>query len=150
MFALSRILLGIAVTGSLFGCATTNIQQVNSTHSTLVVLGEHGKPFARMLTSDSKCPTIRFDSIEVAMDVRAAPESIPLRPTLSAPADSKPSVFKILTCEKLIPPNTKSVVIGDLSLPLPPAEIKRIVVIGDTGCRLKKSDHAYYSSKFIR
>jgi hypothetical protein len=77
------------------------------------------------------------------MDIRALPETVPLRPTLSAPADSKPSVFPLLTCEKAIPPNTKSAVIGDKHLPLPASEFKRIVVIGDTGCRLKKSDSAY-------
>ena len=139
----SRVLFGIAVTGSLFGCAATNIQRGNSTHSAFVVLGENGIPVARMITTDSNCPSIRFDGHEVAMDVRAVPESVPLRPTLSAPADSKPSEFNILTCEKVIPLGTKNVLIGEQSLLLPPAEIKRIVVIGDTGCRLKISDHAY-------
>jgi hypothetical protein len=52
-------------------------------------------------------------------------------------------VFPLLTCEKVIPISVKSAMIGDLQLPLPPTEIKRIVVIGDTGCRLKKSDQAY-------
>jgi hypothetical protein len=108
-----------------------------------VVLGENGVPVARVLTRDAHCPLIKFDSHEVRMAVRAAPETVPLRPTLSAPEDSKPSAFPLLTCEKLVPPNTKSIKIGSLALPLPAAEFKRIVVIGDTGCRLKKSDKAY-------
>jgi hypothetical protein len=77
------------------------------------------------------------------MDLRAAPESVPLRSTRSAPADSKASNFPIRICEKAIPPNTGKAMIGDIALPLPTAEIKRIVIIGDTGCRLKKSDDAY-------
>ena len=108
-----------------------------------VVLGEHGKPFARVLTTDARCPLIRFDAREVPMGVRAAPTSLPLRPTRSAPADSRPSLFPLLTCEKEVPAGTRSAAIGDLSLPLPKHEIKRIIVIGDTGCRLKKSDGAY-------
>ena len=143
MVASSRILFGIAVTSSLFGCATPNNPKTSSTDSAYVVMGENGVPVARLVTMDSKCPNIRLDGNEVRMDVRAVPASVPLRPTLSAPEDSKPSVFQILTCEKSIPQNTKSAMIGKRSLPLPPAEIKRIVVIGDTGCRLKKSDNAY-------
>lgn len=108
-----------------------------------VVLGENGTPLARVLTADAQCPLIKFDTREVRMDVRAAPESVPLRPTRSAPSDSRPSIFPLLTCEKEIPPHTSSAMIGDVSLPLPPPEIKRIVVIGDTGCRLKKSENAY-------
>lgn len=108
-----------------------------------VVLGENGKPVARLLTTDEQCPRIRFDRREVQMDVRAKPESLPLRPTRSAPADSKPSVFPVLTCEKTIPDKTGSATIGGLILPMPVKEFKRIVVIGDTGCRLKKSDNAY-------
>lgn len=137
-----RPLFIIAVTGFLFGCASVN-NMAPSTHNAFVVLGENGVPVARMLTTDAKCPTIRFDDHEMQMDVRVAPESIPLRPTLSAPADSKPSEFPMLTCEMIIPPHTKVAKIGEALLPLPPTQIKRIVVIGDTGCRLKKSDAIY-------
>ena len=63
--------------------------------------------------------------------------------TISAPADSKASDFPIRTCEKSIPPGTRKATIGDIALPLAETEIKRIVVIGDTGCRLKKSENAY-------
>ena len=143
MVASSRIMFGIVLASFLSACATTNNQKSINSRSAYVVLGENGVAVARIVTEDSKCPSIRIDGNEVLMDVRAAPETVPLRPTLSAPADSKPSVFNILTCEKVIPQNTKSVILGGQSLPLPPAEIKRIVVIGDTGCRLKKSDNAY-------
>ena len=108
-----------------------------------VVLGENGKPVARLVTADAHCPLIRFDAREVRMDVRARAALLPLRPTSSAPADSKPSVFPLLTCEKNIPSGTRRAMIGDLLLPLPAREFKRIVVIGDTGCRLKKADGAY-------
>lgn len=137
--------LVLLATSSLLLCCAAQAQTSTAENTSIayVVLGENGVPVARLLTSDAQCPSIRFDKREVRMSVRAVPESLPLRPTLSAPADSKPSVFPLLTCEKVIPRNTKSAMIGNLPLPLPPAEIKRIVVIGDTGCRLKKSDKAY-------
>ena len=101
-----------------------------------VVLGEDGVQVARVITSDAKCPLIQFDGKRVRMDVRVLPASLPGR------AD-KPSVFPLLTCEKAIPANTRHAMLGHVSLPLLPHEVKRIVVIGDTGCRLKKGDHAY-------
>ena len=143
MAASFRPLFVIAATTILFGCATVNNLMPAGTHSAYVVLGENGAPVVRMLTTDAECPFIRFDGRAVQMDLRAAPESVPLRLTRSAPADSKASDFPIRTCEKAIPPNTRKAMIGDIALPLPTAEVKRIVVIGDTGCRLKKSDGAY-------
>ena len=79
------------------------------------------------------------------MHVRAGVQTIPLRPTRSAPEDSKPSDFPLLTCELAIPPHTMTAQVEGRTLPLPRDEIKRIVVIGDTGCRLKKSDNAFQS-----
>lgn len=108
-----------------------------------VVLGEQGVPVARVLTAASQCPLIRLDGHEVRMDVRVEAGTIPLRPTRSAPADSKPSVFPLTTCEKILPAHTLSASIDGRTLPLPVANAQRIVVIGDTGCRLKKSDSAY-------
>jgi len=147
MLVLSKITHGRSLRfllASIFAfCGTAQISFADDNPIAYVVLGEGGTPVARVLTKDTQCPLIRLDAHGVRMDVRAAPESLPLRPTLSAPEDSKPSVFPLLTCEKVIPPKTASVMLGGVSLPLPPPDIKRIVVIGDTGCRLKKSDKAY-------
>ncbi len=76
------------------------------------------------------------------MTLRAAAQTLPLRATRSAPADSKPSAFPLLTCEKFVPPHTEKVSVEGKSLPLPVRQINRIVVIGDTGCRIKQADHA--------
>ena len=64
--------------------------------SMFVVMGESGKPVARAITMAPACPMIRMDKTEVAMDLRAPAQTLPLRTTLSAPADSKPSVFPLL------------------------------------------------------
>ena len=143
MLKLSGIAALILAAGATFGCAATNTHKTAGPVSAYVVLGENGAAVARALTADAQCPMIRFDGHKVQMDLRAAPASEPLRPTRSPPADSKPSNFPIRTCEMTIPPDTRQATIGELSLPLPKKEIDRIVVIGDTGCRLKKSENAY-------
>ncbi|MGA7594801.1 MAG: metallophosphoesterase [Gallionella sp.] len=143
MLKLTGITSLILSVAALLGCATTDAHQTAGVLSTYVVLGENGTAIARAVTTDAQCPMIRIDGMKVQMNLRAAPAIEPLRPTRSAPADSKPSVFPVRTCEKSIPADTVQATIGELSLPLPKKQIDRIVVIGDTGCRLKKSDNAY-------
>lgn len=111
--------------------------------SAFVVLGENGQAVARVLTSASHCPVIRIDGTDLPMQLRAGAQAMPQRPTRSDAADSKPSVFLTQTCEMVLPVHTTSASVGGQMLPLPVQETKRIVVIGDTGCRLKKSDAAY-------
>ena len=142
--ALLRVLLLFSIAGGLCGCAMQGpVQPSENLSSAYVVVGENGTQVARVLTKDAQCPLIRFDTHEVQMDARAMPASLPLRATRSAASDSKPSVFSLLACEKEIPAGTKRAIVAEHSLPLLAGVVNRIVVIGDTGCRLKKSDNAY-------
>ncbi|EGF32913.1 hypothetical protein IMCC9480_1629 [Oxalobacteraceae bacterium IMCC9480] len=127
----------------LAGCAPMPVNDHSAGLTTFVVLGEQGQAVARVLTDAAQCPRIRIDGVDVAMDVRAAAGTVAQRTTRSAPADSKPSGFPLLTCEKILPAQTTSAIVAGHALPLPKTEARRIVVIGDTGCRLKKSDQAY-------
>ena len=68
-----------------------------------VLLGEEGRAVARVITPPASCPAIELDGVAVAMDVRARPATMPLRPTRSEPALSKPSAFPVLVCDKAIP-----------------------------------------------
>ncbi len=110
---------------------------------TFVVLGPDGAAVARAITSAAECPAIVLDGDARAMVVRARPGTVPQRPTVSAPAASKPSSFPVLTCEAAIPAGTERAAIAGRALPLPKATPKRIVVLGDTGCRIKLSDKAF-------
>jgi hypothetical protein len=74
--------------------------------------------------------------------VRAAPATLPLRPNATK-SDAKPSAFPVLVCEAALPAGAASASVLGRALPLPRAEPRRIVVIGDTGCRLKKSSDEY-------
>jgi hypothetical protein len=49
----------------------------------------------------------------------------------------------VLVCEKAIPPATTSARVAGRALALPKANPRRIVVIGDTGCRIKTGDNIF-------
>jgi len=108
-----------------------------------VILGEEGRPVARVLTEADHCPTVRADRRDLPMTVRREPGTVAQRPTASAVEFSKPSAFPVLTCELALPTGTRSATVDGHRLPLPRARLNRIVVIGDTGCRLKATDAAY-------
>jgi hypothetical protein len=75
---------------------------------------------ARLVTSAASCPTLNTDKGDVAMTVRAA-----------ATADFP------LVCAAAIAPAATYASIADKTLPLPAANPRRILVLGDTGCRIK-------------
>ncbi len=112
-----------------------------------VVLGEDGHAGARLVTADHVCPPIVIDGRALSMAVRAPAETLPQRPTQSSPALSKPSAFPVTICEASIPPRTKHASVLGRALPLAHRRIDRIVVIGDTGCRLKAADNAYQACR---
>ncbi len=108
-----------------------------------VVLGAGGTPQARLVVAADACPSITIDGRARPMHVRARAATLPLRPTASTPETSKPSVFPLLTCEAAVPRGARRAAVQGRPLPLPPRRIDRIVVIGDTGCRIKASDAAF-------
>ena len=108
-----------------------------------VELGEEGASIARVVTRSGACPLLLQDGVEVAMAVRAPAARLPQRPTASKPKVSKPSEFPVLTCEATLRKGVRSARVGGRALPVPKARLTRIVVIGDSGCRLKKADKAY-------
>ena len=111
--------------------------------SAYVVLGDGGAIQARAIVDGPACPDIRIDGRRRPMGVRAAPAALSQRPTASAPQNAKPSDFPVLTCEARVPGMARRAEIAGRRLPLPPGRIDRIVVIGDTGCRIKIADKAF-------
>lgn len=85
------------------------------------VLESAGQDSVRVITTQSSCPKIRFDGRTQTMTFRAKPEK----------------AFPNLVCEAEIPHGAKSIVSGKINLPIPASEPKRIVILGDTGCRMK-------------
>ena len=76
---------------------------------------------ARLITAAASCPDAIVDGKPLVTHPRGAPS-----------AD-----FPVTVCAVLLPKGTTSAQIGGHVLPLPVAAPQRIVIFGDTGCRLK-------------
>jgi hypothetical protein len=98
-----------------------------------VVLGEDGVATARLITAAPSCPPLVVDNRAMPMRVRVQKSAIPARP---GQAHTPPS-SAMLTCEAPVAPGSVTASVAGQSLPVPQAAPRRIVVIGDTGCRLK-------------
>ena len=120
-------------------------QTTTSPLAAYIILGPDGQRIARVVTEVKDCPALFVDGHVVEMTVRSAAGTAPLRPTASKPEFTKPSAFPATTCEATIAPDAKQVSVHGWLLPLPPKTIRRIVVIGDTGCRIKAADNAVQS-----
>lgn len=148
-------LLSMAAMATLHGCGGSDgdaATQSAHIQSAYVTIGTKNEAIARVITSyvpeasagaQAACPLITVDGTPSRMALRTAPGSPAQRQTASDPKDSKPSVFPVSVCEQTLPAGAKSVSVADLALPLPKAEAKRIIVLGDSGCRLKKADNAW-------
>ncbi len=138
-FALAAALLA--------GCGSTMDEASRNEHLKYawVVVGDGGKPIARVATDYASCPYVNVDGNDTRMTLRAPAGTAAQRTTASAPADSKPSAFPLATCEATLPAGAKAARVGDKVLPLPKAEPQRVLVLADTGCRLKKADNAFQS-----
>ena len=108
-----------------------------------VVLGPEGGAVARVITAAAQCPVLHVDQQERRMMLRAPAETIPLRPTRSKAEDSKPSEFPVTACDLPLPASAQMVTLNGQALPLPSPNPQRIIVIGDTGCRMKLSENAF-------
>lgn len=133
------------VVAGLLGVAAGSAVSAAPFTTSYVLMGEGGVRIARVITGAPQCPSMRLDGRKAPMHVRAPAATIPQRATVSSPEDSKPAAFPVLTCEATIPVSVSAASVEDRPLPLPPAVIRRIVVIGDTGCRLKVLDKAFQS-----
>ena len=98
-----------------------------------VALGEGGAAVARVITTKPACPPLLVDGRSMPMRIRVPHSSIPAR----AGQPHTPPSTAVLTCEAPIPAGAVKASVRGRPLPVPQAEPSRIVVIGDTGCRLK-------------
>ena len=148
-------LLSIAAVAALHGCGGSDNDAASSAtniQSAWVMVGTKNEAIARVVTNyvpeaaagaAAACPMILVDGVASRMGLRSAPSAPAQRPTASDPADSKPSAFPVSVCEQALPASAASVSVAGRALPLPKAEPQRIVVLGDSGCRMKKADNAW-------
>jgi Calcineurin-like phosphoesterase len=79
-------------------------------------------PVARTITTEARCPSLLINGAPVAMVERAGPNA----------------AFPDRVCQASLPRGAKRVSLAGKALALPKARPDRILIIGDTGCRLKK------------
>lgn len=92
--------------------------------SSWVQLGPGGQVIARVINSGGSCPVITVDGQGFQMSLRQLPD------------DEFPS----LVCEFLIPEGASGASVDGRALSLPVSQPERLVIIGDTGCRLEFGD----------
>jgi len=78
-------------------------------------------PELRAVVPDGVCPEASLDGRPTPMHRRAAANE----------------AFPVTVCQLLVPHGVHRAAIGDWTAPLPKAEPRRILIFGDTGCRLK-------------
>jgi hypothetical protein len=88
--------------------------------------GPEGRLIARVIV-DGECPFLLVDNLDVDM-TRRAPAS---------------DAFPVVACEATVPFGTSTASILNQDLPLPEDPIRRIAVIGDTGCRVNDWEKKY-------
>jgi hypothetical protein len=96
-----------------------------------VQLGPDGTSSVRAITEDA-CPTVLFDGRAVPMSVRSEPGR--------TFGNVKPAQFAVRSCEAMVPPDAIAATLDGKPLPLPRGNPQRILVFGDTGCRLLAPD----------
>ena len=78
-------------------------------------------PELRAIVQDGPCPDASLDGRATPMQRRAGPSD----------------AFPVEVCQLLVPQGVHEAAIGDWTAPLPKPEPRRILIFGDTGCRLK-------------
>jgi hypothetical protein len=122
----------------LAGCAAHDAPAPASTPPVAAWVELAPEPQARaVVDAAAQCPQLQLDARTLPMHRRAAAGSPAARPSALAAEPAKAAVFPVQVCELDIPPGTRSAQIAGRALPLPKAEPRRIVVLGDTGCRAK-------------
>lgn len=133
------LIAGLAVL--LAACVTEPAQPPGPGQAWVQAVGD-GAWQVRTITSAGECPSLRWRDGRVPMSTRAAPGAVPARAHGVQP-DSQASVFSARSCEAAWPAGAAEVQVGAQRLVRPQAELRHLVLIGDTGCRMKQSENAF-------
>ena len=95
--------------------------QANAAVTAWVQINGGNRAQARAVTDADACPVLTVDGRARPMTERAAPSE----------------AFANRICEAALPAGARRVRVGRLPLPIPVARPRRLVILGDSGCRLK-------------
>ncbi len=118
MSCLQRILLATCVLHLL------GVSAIAAPPLAWTALGPGGQVILRVVSTTTACPVVQVNAERFPLRIRAQP--------------SRPD-FPVLVCEAALPPDAVSVTLNDRRLPLLSRAPEKIVVLGDTGCRMKNT-----------
>ncbi len=131
-------LIAVAILAGCFGSGDSGVSAPDDVRYAYVLLGPDGQAVARAITAASTCPAIAVDGGRPApMALRAAAAALPPRPTAYDANNTVPAGFPVTVCDAPLPPGVARAFIGTRELPVPKAHPRRILLVGDTGCRMK-------------
>jgi len=122
--------IALALFPALAACTHAPVQTPKVTSGPLPAwtqLGPGGKLLARALVQDGTCPALEVTTAgtkaSVAMAVRGA----------------RSAEFPLTTCEARLSAETAEILLAGVRLPVLKREPSKILVLGDTGCRIKRT-----------
>jgi hypothetical protein len=127
------LLAAVWIALPLFGCATPPTADAVFAWVEMVP-----QPQARaIVVAGAACPEVLVDGYALTMSLRVDAGTAPLRPPSNAGDPTKPAAFEVAVCSVDLPAQAHRASVGGRALALPSRTVQRIVVVGDTGCRVK-------------
>lgn len=115
----------------------------NTPEAAFTVQAEGQRAVVRVVTRATACPDIAWEGqAPQRMELRAAPAMPPVRQD-SGQHNTKAAIFDVLTCEATWPLGVTYADVAGHRMSAPQSEIRRIVIVADTGCRMKASENAF-------
>ncbi len=143
LFSVLSVTLASSLTSPATAADVASVASVVAPDAVFTVQAEGQRAIVRVLTRADSCPSISWSGKpSEVMSLRVAAATLPARQE-AIQADSKPAVFDVRTCEATWPQGVHSASVAGTTLAAPLANIKRIVIIADTGCRMKASENAF-------
>ncbi len=128
------VVLGMAAMGALWAAPSLHVY---------TVLGPDQRAVLRSISTDSTCPTAHWNNAGVTrLQVRSSPAKRPPRPD-QAQAERTDTDWPVWVCEAPWPDGASTVQVQGQVLKGPQPAYRKILILGDTGCRLKSSEKAY-------
>jgi Calcineurin-like phosphoesterase len=119
-----------------------SVWAADATH-VYTVLGPDRSAMLRSISSDPTCPKARWDNgSETTLQVRSRPVSLPPRPDQVQP-ERIDTDFPVWVCETPWPSNATAVQVDGKHLQGPQEAYQKILILGDSGCRLKATENAF-------
>ncbi len=126
------------------GCSHSLIHTATNTPEAVFTVQTEGqRAVLRVVTRAAACPDVVWDGRDPQRMLQRAVPATPRLRQDSGQADNKPAVFDVLTCEATWAQGVAHAEVVGQRIAAPKSEIRRIVIVADTGCRMKASENAF-------